>query len=214
LSGLVVAEERGALGVGNGRLAATPLEFLASEGRHDGKSKDPLQGNDLALELCGTESGREHGEPDAHGVVLVDDEEEGAVDEDRPDEDVGKDACDQRVGAVHHDGAVPVDGHECPGQRARDGGCVDETRIRVVAEVERGQVKEVDDQDELGPAKVRADEEHDEGEVQQVVQDEVAANRGGGIDLDRVLGEEIGDVADLKYEENDPILQSSVTLLL
>jgi hypothetical protein len=43
-----------------------------------------------------------------------------------------------------------------------------------VAEVERGQVEEVDDQDELGPYEVGSDEEHDEAEVEEIVRDEVA----------------------------------------
>jgi hypothetical protein len=50
---------------------------------------------------------------------------------------------------------------------------VDEARVGVVAEVERREVGEVEQQHDLGPDEVRAHEEHDEGEVQQVVDDEV-----------------------------------------
>lgn len=45
-----------------------------------------------------------------------------------------------------------------------------------MAEVERRQVEEVDDQDQLSPDEVGSDEEHDEGKVEEVVEDEVAAH--------------------------------------
>ncbi len=45
-----------------------------------------------------------------------------------------------------------------------------------MTEVQRGQVEEVDNQDDLGPDKVAAHEEHDEGEGEKVVEDEVAAD--------------------------------------
>lgn len=105
---------------------------------------------------------------------------------------------------VHHDGAVPVDGDEGPGEGSGNGGRVDEAGVGVVAEVERGQVDKVDDQDNFGPGKVRADEEHDEGKVQQVVENEVAANTGSGLNIVGVLREEVSDVANLENEEDDP----------
>lgn len=73
----------------------------------------------------------------------------------------------------HHDGAVPVNGDKRPGERARHGGQVDEARVRVVAEVEGREVGKVEDQQDLGPDKVRAHKEHDEAEVEEVVGDEV-----------------------------------------
>lgn len=81
---------------------------------------------------------------------------------------------------------------------------MDEARVGVVAEVERREVDEVDDEDELSPVEVGADEEHDKGKVQEVVEDEVAADAGGGVDGVGVLGEEVGDVAKLEDEEADP----------
>jgi hypothetical protein len=69
------------------------------------------------------------------GTYLVDDNEEAAVGQDGPDEDVAKDASHQAVRVGHHDGTIPVDGHKGPSQRRRHDGCMDETRVGVVAEV-------------------------------------------------------------------------------
>lgn len=105
---------------------------------------------------------------------------------------------------MQHQGAVPVQPHESPGEGPRRHGQVDEGRARAVQEVQVGQVEEVDHLDDLGPDEVRAHEEHDEGEVQQVVEDEVTADVGGGGDVGRILGEEVADVADLQEEDDDP----------
>ncbi len=103
-----------------------------------------------------------------------------------------------------HDGTVPVDGDKGPGERARDDGGVDEARVGVVAEVERDEVDEVEDEHHLGPVKVRVDKEVDEEGVQQVVDDEVAADARGGVDNLGVVGEEVANVAELEEEEDDP----------
>lgn len=105
----------------------------------------------------------------------------------------------------HHESTVPVDGDKSPGQGRGDDGGVDEARVGVVAEVEARQVDEVEDEDDLGPVEMRADKEHDEGEVEEVVEDEVAADAGGGVDGVGVLGEQVGDVAELEDEEEDPV---------
>ena len=89
-------------------------------------------------------------------TYLVGKDEEQSIDKDGPDKNVCKDAGNERVLVGHHDGAVPVDGHKGPGQRARHGGHVDQARVGVVAEVERRQVEEVDNQNHLGPDEVRA----------------------------------------------------------
>lgn len=102
----------------------------------------------------------------------------------------------------HRDGTVPVDGHESPCQRSRDDGGVDEARIGVVAEGKGGEVEEVDDQDDLSPAEVSTGEEHDEGEVEEVVQDEVRPYSGGSVDLFEVAGEEVEDITNLQDEQD------------
>lgn len=77
---------------------------------------------------------------------------------------------------MDHDSSVPINSNECPGQRARDDRCVDEASITRVAEVERRQVDEIENEHDLGDGEVRVDEQHDPGEMQQVVHDEVTAN--------------------------------------
>ena len=96
---------------------------------------------------------------------LVYDNEEKAIDQNRPDEDVAKDTGYQGRRMRHHDSSIPVDGNECPRQGPRHHGQVNETSIAGVSEVERGQVNEVEDNDYLGPGEVRAHEEHDEGKM-------------------------------------------------
>jgi len=67
---------------------------------------------------------------------------------------------------IEHNGTIPVQSHKGPGKRAGDGWDVDESRMRVVAEIEESQVEEVDNQDNLSPDEVSSDEEHDEGKLQ------------------------------------------------
>lgn len=105
-----------------------------------------------------------------------------------------------------HKRSVPVYPHKRPRQRTRGDGQVDEGRAGAVQEVQVREVEQVDDLDDLGPDEVRAHEEHDEGKVQQVVEDEVAADVGGGGDVRGVLGEEVADVADLQEEDDDPVV--------
>jgi hypothetical protein len=104
----------------------------------------------------------------------------------------------------HHDGTIPVDGHKGPSQRRRHDGRMDEAWVGVVAEVQERQVEEVEHQEELGPVKVGSDKEHDEAEMEQVVQDEVAANAGGGVNDIAVGREEVADVTCLENEKDDP----------
>lgn len=67
---------------------------------------------------------------------LVDHDEEGAVSKNGPDEDVAKDAGNERVRMRYHDGAIPVNGDEGPGEGTRDNWRVNEAGVGVVAEVE------------------------------------------------------------------------------
>lgn len=105
----------------------------------------------------------------------------------------------------HHDSPVPVNRDERPRERPGDDGLVDEPRIRRVAEVKRGQVDEVEDDEQLGPAEERADEDHDEGEVEEVVDDEVAPHGARRVHAFHVAREEVGDVSSLKDEEDEPV---------
>ena len=85
---------------------------------------------------------------------------------------------------------------------------MDETRVCVVAEVERRQVDKVEDEQDLGPDEVGANEQHDEGEVQEVVDDEMAANCTSGVHMVEVAGEEVADVTTLEDPENNPKRQT------
>lgn len=51
---------------------------------------------------------------------------------------------------------------------------------------------------------MRADKEHDEGEVQEVVEDEVRADGTGEVDDFGGGGEEVGGVEELEGEEDEP----------
>lgn len=105
----------------------------------------------------------------------------------------------------HHDGAIPEEGDICPGQRGRDDGRVDEARVRVVTEVEGGEVDEVDDDNHLGPVEVGAHKEHDKGKVQEVVENEVATNTGGSVSDFGLGREQVANVSYLQDEEDDPV---------
>lgn len=135
---------------------------------------------------------------------LVDDDEEQAVCQNAPDEDVAKDASDEGLGIRNHDGSIPVDGHESPGQWARHDWQVNESGVCVVAEVQRRQVDEVEDDDELRPAEQGPHEQHDERKVEQVVQNKVAADSAGRIDFLDIAGEEMRDVTTLENEQDNP----------
>lgn len=107
-----------------------------------------------------------------HGISdLVHNDEEEAIHENGPDEDVAEDTGYERCRVRHHDSSVPVNGNERPCQRRRHNWRVDKPSIPGVSEVERGQVDEVQDDHHLRPGEMRAHEEHDEGKVEQVVDD-------------------------------------------
>jgi len=82
---------------------------------------------------------------------------------------------------------------------------VNEWYRRGIAQVKEGEVAKVEDHNELGPDEVRADKEDDEGELEEVIQDEVASDAGSCMDIFGFGGEQIPDVADLEQEEEDPI---------
>ena len=101
-------------------------------------------------------------------------------------------------------GAIPVQSHKCPRQRPRYHWDMDESWVCVVAEVEGGKVEEVDNQDDFSPDVVTTDEEHDERELEEVIDYEMASNTGSCIDIVGVGGEEVPDISNLQDEENDP----------
>jgi hypothetical protein len=60
-----------------------------------------------------------------------------------------------------------------------------------MTKVKSGQVDEVHDQDDLSPDEVRSDEEHDEGKLKQVIEDEVTSNASGSLNVIGIGGEKI-----------------------
>lgn len=139
----------------------------------------------------------------AQDTNLEGDEEEESVDKDTPDGYIGKNAAKQTL-SVEGNSSVPVQSNECPGQGSGDSWEVDKAGRGRVAEVERRQVEEVDDQDQLSPNEVGSDKEHDESEMEEVVEDEVAANGRCGLDMVGVGREQVPDVASLEHKEHNP----------
>ena len=105
----------------------------------------------------------------------------------------------------NHNGTIPVDRDKGPGKGTRGDRRVDEAWVSVVAEVQGAQVEEVENEQQLGPAKVGSNEEHDEAKVEEVVDDEVGAHTRSGVHVVGIGGEEVRNVAKLHDEENDPV---------
>jgi len=211
----VIGEKRSALRVG--RLPATEWNVPAQHSRdgdddcqheedgHDGEGEDPLEGDYLTVELRDAEGGGQDAQAEAHGVVLVDNDEESTVRENRPDEDVRKDPSHQTGWVVDHDGTVPVDCHERPGQGSRHRRCMDESGVGVVSEVEGREVDEVENQEQLGPNEVPVYEQHDKAGVEEVVDDEMASHGACGVDDFDIARKEVGDVTDLEDKDSEPV---------
>jgi len=171
---------------------------------HDHKGKDPLESDSLREELTHTQRSCQDAQCEAHGVVLVHDEEKQAIDEDAPDGNVGQDTSRCRM-RVDRNRTIPVQCNKSPCKWTRYNGNVDESWMCVVAEIKGGQVEEVDNQDDLGPDKMPADEEHDKRKLQEVIEDEVASNPSSRLNMVTVLREEVPQVSDLKEEDSEPV---------
>jgi len=144
---LVVIQKRSSLLVGwYDVLISSEANFLAKdawngddqsgkeEDSHDDEGKDPLKGNGSGKELPNSESSCQDAKCEAHGIVLEDNEEEQAVNQDTPNCDIGKDARCQVMG-VHSNGTIPVQGNKCPCQWPRNDWDVDESWVGIMSEV-------------------------------------------------------------------------------
>ena len=87
---------------------------------------------------------------------------------------------------------------------------MDKTGVGIVAEVEGRQVDKVEYQYHFGPDEVRVHKEQDEGSVEQVVDDEVAADGASSVDMLYLAREQMSDVAQLQDEQEDPVRDSLV----
>lgn len=174
------------------------------EDTHDGESKDPLEGNDVGEELRDTQGSGQDREVEAHGVVLVGNQEKEAVAEDGPDEDVCSDTSGEGV-SVDCCGANSEQSHIVESQRAGDNGNVDEAGGGRVTEVGSRQVEEVDDEQKQCQPEVRADPEHDHSKEQQVAGDEVRAHIGSSVNVNLIFGVKVPRVAELTNKQDDPV---------
>jgi len=174
------------------------------ENSQNDEGKDPLEGKGLNEELSNAKGCGQDAEGKANGVVLVCKEEEKSIHQDSPDEDIGHDAGCQALGTGSN-GTIPVQSNECPCEWSRCDWDVDKSRVGIVAEVEGGQIEKVDNQNDLGPNEVGANEEHDEREMQEVVENEMASNTSSSLNVGIVTREEVPCVTNLKEEKGEPI---------
>lgn len=144
----------------------------------------------------------------AKEIVLSEDDMARSEEEHDPDEDVGDDPSGQAV-AVHGDGTVPEDGRQRPRVGAGDGREMHKGGQARVAPVAGVLVDEVGGQDDLGAPEVVTDPQHDPGEDEEVVEDEMGRHVGGGRHQGGVLGEEMPDIAQLGQEEEEPTIDST-----
>lgn len=146
----------------------------------------------------------ENTQVEAHGVVLVCDEEEESVTKDRPDEDVGEDSGGQSVGI---NGGSTNSEHQNIGQsqRTRNNRDVDESGGARVSEVGSGKVEEVDDDQQLSEPEVGSDPEVDEAEEEEVAGDEVGAYIGGSVHVNLILRVQVPAVADLENVQDNHV---------
>lgn len=84
---------------------------------------------------------------------------------------------------------------------------MDEARSGVVAEIQRAEVGKVEDEDDLGKGKVLVDKEQHEDNVEEVVDDEVAADAGCGVHDVGAAGEEGRGISELENEEHNPVFR-------
>jgi len=172
----VVSEERSTLGVSLGLFSPTRVSASCcwnrddnrgnKQGCHDGEGEDPLKCHNLSEELSDTNGGGENAQVETHSIILVRNDEKQTIGQNRPNEDVAKDAGNERFWVGYHDGPVPVNGNKVPCKWSGYDSLMDETSVSRMTEVERGQVEEVDNDQKLSPAEVASHEQHDETKVE------------------------------------------------
>jgi len=106
---------------------------------------------------------------------------------------------------IDSNSSIPVQSVESPGQWSRDSWDMDQSWVGCMSKVQRREVEEVDNQDQLCDHEMAADEQHDECELKEVVEDKVTSNSSGSLNLCGGLGEEVPHVYNLEEEESKPI---------
>jgi hypothetical protein len=102
------------------------------------------------------------------------------------------------------DRPVPEQRRQSPGIGTSDSRQVHESRKAAVTPIGDCLVDEVGDEDDLCAPEVVTGPEENPGQEEKVVQDKVGGNIGSGRDKDRVLGEEVPDIAELGKKQEDP----------
>jgi hypothetical protein len=147
---------------------------------------------------------RKHRQRKTHGVVLIRSQEEHAVTEPAPDEDVGYNARSQVIRMKRHS-TNPIQRDEIPRQRPTNSADVNQPRRGAMAKVQRGQIEEIQHKQELCKPKVTAHPQVHETEEQEVIGDEVASDVGGRANVHRVAHVQRVGVEELQDEEHDPV---------
>jgi hypothetical protein len=106
---------------------------------------------------------------------------------------------------MNSNSSIPVQCYKSPGQGSSNNWNVDQSRMSVVTEIQGRQVEEVDNQEHLSPVEMSSNEEHNEAELKEVVENEVASHACSGMDMVGVIREEMPHVSDLEEEESKPV---------
>jgi hypothetical protein len=73
-----------------------------------------------------------------------------------------------------------------------------------MAEVERGKVEEIDNEENLGEDEVSTDEKHHECKLKEVIEDKVASNSSSCLYVGGVGREQVPHVSDLEEKNDNP----------
>lgn len=92
---------------------------------------------------------------------------EDTIEHNAPNCNVCENACTQAM-SIDCNRPIPEQGNKAPGQGARHNRDVN-AWMAVVAEMKGGEIEEVDYEDKLSPVEMSSHEEHDEGELEEVV---------------------------------------------
>lgn len=139
----------------------------------------------------------------AKDIVLGSKDVDLPKNKDHPDEDIGNNPRGKVVG-MGRNRAVPEQSRQRPGIGTRNGREMDKGRGSQMRPVSGRLAEDVDDEDDLGGPEVVAHPQHDKGEDEQVIQDEMGGYIGGCGDQDGILGEEVPQIADLGEQQQDP----------
>jgi hypothetical protein len=148
----------------------------------------------------------QNGQLETHRVVLERSEEEHAITQDAPDENVCNNAWNQvRRVLVHRNSTDPVKGDKVPGQWSTDRADVNEARRGAMAEVGKRKVGEVDYKEQLSEPEVRAHPEMNEAKKEEVVGNVVTSNIPRSSHVNAIRGVERPRVYELENEEDESI---------